>query len=119
MCILLTTFLNRSLREGIVLCFSMPHLQAHFSLISNICSYFSSHFFSEFHGAVTYAFDGIFSWQMYGSTEATEEGKAYTVSSYTVCFLFNFSVFYFVTYFYFQFDISNFYSLYNIYYFTF
>ena len=32
----------------------------------------------EFHGAVTYAFDGIFSWQMYGSTEANEEGKPYT-----------------------------------------
>ena len=32
----------------------------------------------EFHGAVTYAFDGIFSWQMYGSTEATEDGKPYT-----------------------------------------
>ncbi len=32
----------------------------------------------EFHGAVTYAFDGIFSWQMYGSTEAHEDGKPYT-----------------------------------------
>jgi hypothetical protein len=27
----------------------------------------------EFHGAVTYAFDGIFSWQMYGSAEAVDE----------------------------------------------
>ena len=33
----------------------------------------------EFHGAVTYAFDGIFSWQMYGSAEAVDEtGAAYT-----------------------------------------
>ena len=33
----------------------------------------------EFHGAVTYAFDGIFSWQMYGSAEAVDEtGSAYT-----------------------------------------
>jgi hypothetical protein len=28
----------------------------------------------DFHGAVTYAFEGIFSWQMYGSAEAIEEG---------------------------------------------
>ena len=35
---------------------------------------------AEFHGAVTYAFDGIFSWQMYGSAEAIDEtGRAYTV----------------------------------------
>ena len=27
-----------------------------------------------FHGAVTYAFDGIFSWEMYGSAEAIDEG---------------------------------------------
>lgn len=34
----------------------------------------------DFHGAVTYAFDGIFSWQMYGSAEAVDEmGKEYTV----------------------------------------
>lgn len=33
----------------------------------------------DFHGAVTYAFDGIFSWQMYGSAEAVDEsGKSYT-----------------------------------------
>ena len=33
----------------------------------------------DFHGAVTYAFDGIFSWQMYGSAEAVDEaGNAYT-----------------------------------------
>lgn len=33
----------------------------------------------DFHGAVTYAFDGIFSWQMYGSAEAMDEtGKVYT-----------------------------------------
>jgi hypothetical protein len=25
---------------------------------------------NEFHGAVTYMFDGIFSWQMYGSADA-------------------------------------------------
>jgi hypothetical protein len=32
-----------------------------------------------FHGAVTYAFDGIFSWQMYGSAEAVDEsGNSYT-----------------------------------------
>ena len=32
-----------------------------------------------FHGAVTYAFDGIFSWQMYGSAEAIDEsGSTYT-----------------------------------------
>jgi len=32
-----------------------------------------------FHGAVTYAFDGIFSWQMYGSAEAVDEsGSTYT-----------------------------------------
>lgn len=35
---------------------------------------------SEFHGAVTYAFDGVFSWQMYGVTNATEpDGSPYTV----------------------------------------
>jgi hypothetical protein len=33
----------------------------------------------DYHGAVTLAFDGIFSWQMYGSAEALDEtGKAYT-----------------------------------------
>ena len=33
----------------------------------------------DFHGAVTLGFDGIFSWQMYGSAEAIDEtGKAYT-----------------------------------------
>lgn len=33
----------------------------------------------DFHGAVTLAFDGIFSWQMYGSADAIDEtGKAYT-----------------------------------------
>ena len=43
---------------------------------------------TEFHGAVTYAFDGIFSWQMYGSTEATEDGKHYTVNCVLfACFL--------------------------------
>lgn len=34
---------------------------------------------SDFHGAVTYAFDGIFSWSMYGATEAVDtSGKPYT-----------------------------------------
>lgn len=33
----------------------------------------------DFHGAVTYMFDGIFSWQMYGSAEALDEfGNTYT-----------------------------------------
>lgn len=33
----------------------------------------------DFHGAVTYMFDGIFSWQMYGSAEAMDEyGNTYT-----------------------------------------
>eukprot|EP01039_Chlorochromonas_danica_P009674 gene9674-10697_t len=33
----------------------------------------------NFHGAVTYMFDGIFSWQMYGSAEAIDEfGNTYT-----------------------------------------
>lgn len=33
----------------------------------------------DFHGAVTYAFDGVFSWQMYGSAEAIDEmGRTYT-----------------------------------------
>lgn len=34
---------------------------------------------ADFHGAVTYAFDGIFSWSMYGATEAKDtNGKPYT-----------------------------------------
>ncbi len=34
----------------------------------------------EFHGVVTYMFDGIFSWQMYGSADAVDEdGSPYTV----------------------------------------
>eukprot|EP01034_Spumella_vulgaris_P022430 gene22430-28555_t len=33
----------------------------------------------DFHGVVTYTFDGIFSWQMYGSAEASDEnGNPYT-----------------------------------------
>ena len=33
----------------------------------------------DFHGSVTYAWEGVFSWQMYGSTEAVDEsGKEYT-----------------------------------------
>lgn len=33
----------------------------------------------DFHGAVTYMFDGVFSWQMYGSAEALDEyGNTYT-----------------------------------------
>ncbi len=33
----------------------------------------------EFHGVVTYTFDGVFAWQMYGSAEAVDEsGAAYT-----------------------------------------
>lgn len=33
----------------------------------------------DFHGAVTFMFDGIFSWQMYGSAEALDEfGNTYT-----------------------------------------
>ena len=33
----------------------------------------------DFHGVVTFAFDGVFSWQMYGSAEAIDEtGAAYT-----------------------------------------
>ena len=31
----------------------------------------------EFHGAVTYAFGGVFSWSMYGSTEAVDEVKIF------------------------------------------
>jgi hypothetical protein len=41
---------------------------------------------SEFHGAVTYAFDGVFSWQMYGVTNATEpDGSPYTVPKQRAC----------------------------------
>ena len=37
------------------------------------------HHRKEFHGAVTYLQDGIFSWQMYGSAEAIDEyGNSYT-----------------------------------------
>ncbi len=37
------------------------------------------HHRKEFHGAVTYLSDGIFSWQMYGSAEAVDEyGNTYT-----------------------------------------
>lgn len=37
-------------------------------------------FVQDFHGAVTYFFGGIFSWQMYGSAEASDEnGNPYTV----------------------------------------
>jgi len=33
----------------------------------------------DFHGIVTYTFDGVFSWQMYGSAEAVDEtGASYT-----------------------------------------
>lgn len=32
----------------------------------------------DFHGVVTYTFDGIFSWQMYGSAEAVDENNSYT-----------------------------------------
>lgn len=33
----------------------------------------------DFHGVVTYTFDGVFSWQMYGSAEAVDEtGSNYT-----------------------------------------
>jgi len=40
-----------------------------------------------FHGAVTYAFDGIFSWQMYGSAEAVDEsGSTYTGRWRASCF---------------------------------
>ena len=37
---------------------------------------------ADFHGAVTYAFKGIFAWQMYSAVDAVDEfGKAYTVST--------------------------------------
>ena len=53
---------------SIVVCFP--------STLASFLSFLSA----DFHGAVTYAFDGIFSWQMYGSAEAVDEGgKAYTV----------------------------------------
>ena len=33
----------------------------------------------ELHGAVTYAFDGVFSWSMYGSTDSVDQyGTPYT-----------------------------------------
>ena len=59
--------------------FFSPHFFFSSSLLSS--TQFVRDYFSEFHGAVTYAFDGIFSWQMYGSTEASEDGKPYTVSA--------------------------------------
>jgi hypothetical protein len=35
----------------------------------------------DFHGACTYAFKGVFAWQMYSAVDAVDEfGKAYTVS---------------------------------------
>lgn len=37
-------------------------------------------FDADFHGACTYAFKGIFAWQMYSAVDAVDEfGKAYTV----------------------------------------
>lgn len=42
--------------------------------------------FIDFHGAVTYAFKGVFSWQMYGTVDTTDEyGKPYTVRCFK-CF---------------------------------
>ena len=49
-----------------------------------------------FHGAVTYMFDGIFSWQMYGSADAVGSSRravaailhhhiSYRIVSYRVC----------------------------------
>jgi hypothetical protein len=39
----------------------------------------------DFHGACTYAFKGIFAWQMYSAVDAVDEfGKAYTVSLHIV-----------------------------------
>ena len=42
----------------------------------------------DFHGAVAYTNGGIFSWQMYGTSENTDEtGTPYTVSSRVVLIL--------------------------------
>jgi hypothetical protein len=41
----------------------------------------------DFHGVVTYMFNGIFSWQMYGSADAVDEdGSPYTVSALSTHF---------------------------------
>lgn len=41
---------------------------------------FCPHISADFHGACTYAFKGVFSWQMYSAVDAVDEfGKAYTV----------------------------------------
>lgn len=41
---------------------------------------FLAYHIPDFHGACTYAFKGVFAWQMYSAVDAVDEfGKAYTV----------------------------------------
>lgn len=50
-------------------------------LYNTIFIYLNVLLYVDFHGAVAYAYGGVFAWQMYGTAENTDEsGTPYTVS---------------------------------------